>query len=69
MKVIAQQIWREPAAAIGLFTSVVLAILALVSNQEWDAQTIVGIIAPFASAIGIRGLVSPAAGPRDDPNA
>lgn len=67
MKPLAERVWREPAAALGLLTSVVLALLALVDGADWDAQTIVGIIAPFASALGIRGLVSPAAGPREPP--
>ena len=67
MKTIAEQVWREPAAAIGLLTSVLLAAIALVSGAELDAQTLIGIVAPFASAIGIRGLVSPAAGPREPP--
>ena len=61
MKVIGQRIWNEPAAAIGLLTSIVLAVIALVSSADWDAQTIIGIVAPFASAIGIRSLVTPTA--------
>lgn len=67
MRTIAEQVWREPAAAIGLLTSVLLALIALISDAELDAQTLIGIVAPFASAIGIRGLVSPAAGPREPP--
>jgi len=61
VKAIAQRVWNEPAVAIGLFTSIVLVVLALVSDADWDAQTIVGVIAPFASALGIRPLVTPTA--------
>lgn len=64
MKVIAQRIWREPAVAVGLLTSVLLVVLALVDGTDWDTQTVLGVVAPFASALGIRQLVSPAAGPR-----
>jgi hypothetical protein len=59
MKVIAQKIWNEPAVALGLLVSIVLAILALVDGADWDAQTIIGVIAPFASSLGIRQLVRP----------
>jgi hypothetical protein len=64
MKVIAQRLWTEPAAAIGLLTSLLLLALALVSGADWDASVIAGIAAPFVSALGIRQTVSPAAGPR-----
>jgi len=66
MKVIAHQIWNEPAVAIGLLATVLLLILALVSNADWDASTIAGIAAPFVSSLGIRQAVSPAAGPRKE---
>jgi hypothetical protein len=66
VKVIMKQIWNEPAAAIGLLTSALLAVLAIADGADWDAQTIIGVIAPLASALGIRQLVSPAAGPRDE---
>jgi membrane protein implicated in regulation of membrane protease activity len=61
VKVIAQRVYREPAVFIGLVASVVLALLAVLSGAEWDAQTIVGIAAPFVSALGIRPLVTPTA--------
>jgi len=69
MKVIAGRIWREPAVAVGLLTSVILVVLALADNADWNASVILGVIAPFTSALGIRQLVSPAAGPRPDPSA
>jgi hypothetical protein len=67
VKPLAKKIWEEPAAAIGLLTSIVLAVLAIVDDAAWDAQTIIGVVAPLASSLGIRQLVSPAAGPRQDP--
>jgi hypothetical protein len=65
MKVIAERIWSEPAVAIGLLVSALLAVLAVLDDAAWDAQTIIGIVAPFASSLGIRQAVSPAAGPRE----
>jgi hypothetical protein len=64
MKVIAERFWTEPAAAIGLLTSIALLILALATGADLTADTIVAIVAPVASALGIRQVVSPAAGPR-----
>jgi hypothetical protein len=61
VKEIGKRVWLEPAACIGLVASVVLALLAVLSDAEWDAQTIVGIAAPFVSALGIRPLVTPTA--------
>jgi hypothetical protein len=59
MKEIARRVWLEPAVMIGLAVSVALALLAVLGDAEWDAQTIVGIIAPLAGALGIRPLVTP----------
>jgi len=67
MKVIAQRIWREPAAGIGLLTTLVLLVINLVGTSNWDAATVLSVLGPFASAIGIRSVVSPAAGPRPLP--
>jgi hypothetical protein len=60
MKVIARRLWQEPAAAIGLLTSLALVALALASSASWSASTIAGILAPLLSGLGIRQLVSPA---------
>jgi hypothetical protein len=60
MRVIARTVWQEPAAAIGLLTSVALIALAVLSGASWDASTIAGILAPLLSGLGIRQLVSPA---------
>jgi hypothetical protein len=62
MKVIVQRIWTEPAVAIGLGASIILAILAVATGADWDASTIAGIAAPFISALGIRETVKPALG-------
>ena len=63
MQPIIQRLWKEPAVFIGALTSVVLAILAVVTGADWDADTIVGIVAPMASALGIRPLVTPTKAP------
>ena len=61
MKPIAKKIWEEPAAFIGLLTSILLAVLNLLTDNEWDVETIVGILAPLASSLGIRQAVMPTA--------
>ena len=61
MKSVAQQLWNEPAAFIGLMTSILLAVIAVVTGTDWNAQTILGIVAPVASGLGIRQLVTPVA--------
>jgi hypothetical protein len=66
MSVIAQRVWREPAAGIGLLTTVILLVIAVATDAEWDAALILAIVAPFTSSLGIRQLVYPAAGPRPD---
>ena len=63
MKEIAQRIWREPAAGIGLITTLILLLVAWATDAEWDAALILAVIAPFTSSLGIRQLVYPAAGP------
>jgi hypothetical protein len=67
MKAVAQQVWREPAVFIGLLTSILLALIAILDGADWDTQTIIGVVAPFAASLGIRQAVTPAAGPRDTP--
>lgn len=64
MRVIAERVWAEPAVAVGLFTSMLLLAISLIDGSGWEASVILGILAPFTSALGIRQLVSPAAGPR-----
>ena len=65
MKPIALTVWREPAACIGLLTSVAILVVTLLTGDPWDSSTILAVIAPLASSLGIRQLVSPAAGPED----
>ena len=51
--------WTEPAVFIGALVSIALLILAIITGDTWDAATIAGIVAPIASALGIRQLVTP----------
>ena len=69
MKVIAKKIWQEPAAFIGLLVTLGLLVLNLVGDDKWSAQTIVEVIAPLVSALGIRQLVSPVAAQEEKPPA
>jgi len=62
MKEIVVRVWREPAVAIGLLVSLVLLVITLATGDKWDTSTILAVIAPFASSLGIRQLVSPASG-------
>lgn len=59
MDEIAKRVWREPAVAVGLLTSIVLAIVAVVSGDSWDVSTIAGIAGPLVAALGIRPFVTP----------
>jgi hypothetical protein len=59
MKEIGERVWAEPAVFIGLLVTFALLALALLTGADWDASTIAGILAPFASALGIRPLVTP----------
>jgi len=60
MKAIGQRIWTEPAVCIGLVVTLGLLIWNLLGDTDWSIETIVGILAPFASSLGIRQLVAPA---------
>lgn len=62
MSVLLERIWREPAVAIGLLTSIFLLVVAAVTGSGWDASVILGILGPLAAALGIRPLVTPVAG-------
>jgi len=63
VKQIIKRIWNEPAVAIGLIASLILALLQFLGDDTWDANTIIAIAAPFVSALGIRQTVKPALGP------
>jgi hypothetical protein len=59
MKEISTRIWNEPAVFIGFITTLALAIIAVVTGNDWDIATVAGVIAPLASSLGIRSLVTP----------
>jgi hypothetical protein len=59
MKVIINKLWNEPAAFIGLLTTLGLLVLNLIGTPDWSLQSIIAILAPLTSALGIRQLVSP----------
>jgi hypothetical protein len=58
MKAIAQRFWNEPSVAIGLFVSLILLVFAIISG-DFDAGSILGILGPLISALGIRQFVTP----------
>lgn len=62
MREILARVWREPAVFLGLVTSAALAIVTVLTGDPWDTAAIVAVIAPLASALGIRQLVTPVAG-------
>lgn len=64
MQTILERIWREPAVFIGLVSSLALLGLNLLAGDSIDGASGLAIAGPFLSAIGIRQVVSPAAGPR-----
>ena len=65
MRGLAQRIWREPAVAIGFLTTVILAVVAVISGTDLDAGTVIGLLAPLVSSLGIRQFVTPT-GPTDN---
>jgi hypothetical protein len=67
MSEIAKRVWREPAVFLGFVTSAALAIITIATGDKWDTAAIVAVIAPLASALGIRQLVTPTMGAHDEP--
>lgn len=67
MKVIARKLWEEPAAFIGLLTTILLAGLNVIGDDDWGIDNLIAVLAPLVSSLGIRQVVSPAAGPRPEP--
>ena len=59
VKAIAVEIWEEPAAFIGLLVTLALLVGAILTDSEWNWETIVAILAPLLTALGIRGTVTP----------
>ena len=68
MKPILNRLLTEPAVVIGLLTSIIIAVLAVVTDADWDAALIVAVIGPFAASLGIRPLVAPAHWAADKPD-
>lgn len=60
MKTVAQRIWNEPAVFVGLLVTLGLLIVNIIGHTEWSGQEVVEVLAPLASALGIRQLVVPA---------
>jgi hypothetical protein len=59
MSEILKRVWREPAVFLGLVTSAALAAITIATGDPWDTAAIAAVIAPLASALGIRQLVTP----------
>jgi hypothetical protein len=59
MSEIVKRAWREPAVFLGLLTSAALVVITLATGDPWDTAAIAAVIAPLASALGIRQLVTP----------
>ena len=59
MKEIGKRLWDEPAVVIGLLVSIALLVITLLNGDGWDVTTVLYVIAPFASALGVRPLVKP----------
>lgn len=68
MKEIGKRVWYEPAVAVGLLISVALVIINLLGDTTWDVQTILFVLSPLLTALGIRPFVKPTA-KIDDENA
>lgn len=59
MKALAQRFWNEPAVAIGLLASILLAVLNWLGDNSWGADDLISVLAPLLSSLGIRQLVTP----------
>jgi len=63
MREIITRAYREPAVAIGLLTSIALAVITVATGDPFDTAAIAGIAAPLLASLGIRELVTPATPP------
>ena len=61
MKELGKKIWEEPAAAIGLLVSLILLVGALLGDTEFDWESILVILSPLLTGLGIRPFVKPTA--------
>jgi hypothetical protein len=59
VKALATRFWNEPAVAIGLLATVLLAVLNWLGDNTWSADDLIAIVAPLLSGLGIRPLVTP----------
>lgn len=66
MSEIARRAWREPAVFLGLASSIAVAVITIATGDPWDTATIAGVAGPLVSALGIRELVTPISGQRED---
>ena len=61
MKEIGHRVWNEPSVAIGLLLSVALLVVTLINGEDWDWNTILLVVGPLLTGLGIRPLVKPMA--------
>lgn len=62
MKPLVQKLWTEPSAAIGLLVTIGLAVGAIIAGSDWTWETIVAVLAPLLTGLGIRQTVTPVRG-------
>jgi hypothetical protein len=56
MRELWRRIWNEATVAIGFISTVALIIATAVTNAKWDAGTVVAVLAPLATALGVKGI-------------
>lgn len=61
MKEIGRRVWNEPAVAIGLLVTIVLLVINIIADSDWGWETIVFILSPLLTSLGVRPLVKPMA--------
>jgi hypothetical protein len=59
MKSVAQKLWNEPAAFLGLVATLILLVLNILGDSDWSLEQVVNILAPLVTGLGIRQLVVP----------
>ena len=60
MRALAIRVWHEPAAFLGLLATIALTVGAWIAGADWTWETIVAVLAPLLTSLGIRQLVVPA---------
>jgi hypothetical protein len=61
MKPLVGKLWTEPSAFIGLVVTIALAVGAVITGTDWSWESIVAIVAPLLTGLGIRQTVVPVA--------